>query len=168
MGPAAQISARTCLSHCPKNARKAKTLLDIVSFCALSWKKPFATTFFRFLQNLSLLASPPSLRWALCWLVWSLTTWSLVVRYRPRKVFLPLFTRQHRLSPITNSFCLWLESDKQKRTGPAYNCQQLNKGDMILKVDDEEVCEGSYSKFSCHCKHRASSLTNVWWICMCR
>jgi hypothetical protein len=39
---------------------------------------------------------------------------------------------------------------------------------MILKVDDEEVCEGSYSKFSCHCKHRASSLTNVWWICMCR
>jgi hypothetical protein len=63
---------------------------------------------------------------------------------------------------------LCLESDNQRRTGPAYNCQQLNQGDVILKVDDEEVCEGSYAKFSCQCKHRAPSLTNVWWICMCR
>jgi hypothetical protein len=61
----------------------------------------------------------------------------LVVRYRPQKVFLLLITRQHDHS----SFFLCLESDKQGRTGPAYNCQQLNQGDMILKVDDEEVCE---------------------------
>jgi hypothetical protein len=62
----------------------------------------------------------------------------LVVRYRPRKVSLLLITRQHDHS----SFFLCLESDKQKHTGPAYNCQQLNQGDLILKVDDEEVCAG--------------------------
>ena len=31
------------------------------------------------------------------------------------------------------------ETDKKTWAGPAYNCQQLNQGDIILKVDDEEV-----------------------------